>query len=191
MAIAPEARSRWPAGPGYARIANRLLRRCATTPRCAGGVIDLDVAKAGLALFGVDELGLDKVDRAILAALCERFGGGPVGLSTLAIAVSEPTETVEDVYEPFLIQCGLLTRTPEGGWPPPPPGGTSVCRHPRRRRRPVTAATARSGCSSEADRCVGPCGRPHPGDERKRPGAGARHPLPAGPIPAVPAVALF
>ncbi|MGE0729919.1 MAG: Holliday junction DNA helicase RuvB C-terminal domain-containing protein, partial [Acidimicrobiia bacterium] len=65
-------------------------------------------------LFGVDELGLDKVDRAILAALCERFGGGPVGLSTLAIAVSEPTETVEDVYEPFLIQCGLLTRTPRG-----------------------------------------------------------------------------
>ena len=80
----------------------------------AGGVIDLEVAKAGLALFGVDELGLDKVDRAILDALCRRFGGGPVGLSTLAISVAEPTETVEDVYAPFLIQCGLLIRTPRG-----------------------------------------------------------------------------
>ncbi|MGE3360340.1 MAG: Holliday junction branch migration DNA helicase RuvB [Acidimicrobiia bacterium] len=116
VAIAPEGafevarRAR-----GTPRIANRLLRRVRDYAEVrAGGVIDLDVAKAGLALFGVDELGLDKVDRAILAALCERFGGGPVGLSTLAIAVSEPTETVEDVYEPFLIQCGLLTRTPRG-----------------------------------------------------------------------------
>ena len=66
------------------------------------------------ALFGVDERGLDKVDRAILSALCERFGGGPVGLSTLAIGVSEPTETLEDVYEPFLIQQGMLMRTPRG-----------------------------------------------------------------------------
>jgi Holliday junction DNA helicase RuvB len=67
-----------------------------------------------LALFGVDERGLDKVDRAILSAIAERFGGGPVGLSTLAISVGEPTETVEDVYEPFLIQQGLLMRTPRG-----------------------------------------------------------------------------
>jgi Holliday junction DNA helicase RuvB len=78
------------------------------------GIIDAAVASAGLAVFGVDDIGLDKVDRAILAALCERFGGGPVGLSTLAISVSEPTETVEDVYEPFLIQQGLLMRTPRG-----------------------------------------------------------------------------
>ncbi|MEN9286371.1 MAG: Holliday junction ATP-dependent helicase RuvB, partial [Actinomycetota bacterium] len=63
---------------------------------------------------GVDPLGLDKVDRAVLRAVCERFGGGPVGLSTLAIAVSEQPETVEDVYEPFLIQQGLLARTPRG-----------------------------------------------------------------------------
>ena len=62
-------------------------------------------------------MGLDKVDRAILDALCRRFSGGPVGLSTLAIAVSEPTETVEDVYEPFLIQQGLLMRTPRGRVP--------------------------------------------------------------------------
>jgi Holliday junction DNA helicase RuvB len=65
-------------------------------------------------LFGVDDLGLDKVDRAILSAIAHRFGGGPVGLSTLAISVGEPTETVEDVYEPFLIQQGLLVRTPRG-----------------------------------------------------------------------------
>ena len=65
-------------------------------------------------MFGVDDRGLDKVDRAILGALCEQFRGGPVGLSTLAISVGEQPETVEDVYEPFLIQQGLLARTPRG-----------------------------------------------------------------------------
>jgi Holliday junction DNA helicase RuvB len=67
-----------------------------------------------LAVFGVDERGLDKVDRAVLSALCRQFGGGPVGLTTLAIAVSEQPETVEDVYEPFLIQQGFISRTPRG-----------------------------------------------------------------------------
>jgi holliday junction DNA helicase RuvB len=71
-------------------------------------------AREGLAVFGVDGLGLDKVDRSILGALCEQFRGGPVGLSTLSIAVGELPETVEDVYEPFLIQQGLLSRTPRG-----------------------------------------------------------------------------
>ncbi|CAN5508437.1 Holliday junction branch migration DNA helicase RuvB [soil metagenome] len=100
---------------GTPRIANRLLRRVRDYAEVRGdGTVDVDTAAAGLALFGVDERGLDKVDRAILAALCERFGGGPVGLSTLAIGVGEPTETVEDVYEPFLIQQGLLMRTPRG-----------------------------------------------------------------------------
>src|SRR3954468_13782917 len=100
---------------GTPRIANRLLRRVRDYAEVRGdGAVDHDAAKAGLATFGVDERGLDKVDRAVLRALCERFGGGPVGLSTLAIAVGEPTETVEDVYEPFLIQCGLLMRTPRG-----------------------------------------------------------------------------
>ena len=80
----------------------------------AGGAVDLEVAQAGLALFGVDELGLDKVDRAILDALVVLHAGRPVGLSTLAISVGEQTETVEDVYEPFLIQQGLLQRTPRG-----------------------------------------------------------------------------
>jgi holliday junction DNA helicase RuvB len=100
---------------GTPRIANRLLRRVRDFAEVrAAGLIDVDVAKAGLALFGVDERGLDKVDRSILDALCSRFAGGPVGLSTLSISVGEPTETVEDVYEPFLIQQGFLIRTPRG-----------------------------------------------------------------------------
>ena len=100
---------------GTPRIANRLLRRVRDFAEVRGsGVVDQATAAAGLQVFGVDALGLDKVDRALLNALCRRFGGGPVGLSTLAIAVSEPTETVEDVYEPFLIREGLLMRTPRG-----------------------------------------------------------------------------
>jgi Holliday junction DNA helicase RuvB len=100
---------------GTPRIANRLLRRVRDFAEVRGdGTIDADTAHAGLATFGVDGRGLDKVDRAVLSSICERFGGGPVGLSTLAISVSEPTETVEDVYEPFLIQQGLIMRTPRG-----------------------------------------------------------------------------
>ncbi len=100
---------------GTPRIANRLLRRVRDFAEVRGtGVVDRDTAHAGLAVFGVDQLGLDKVDRAILDAICSRFGGGPVGLSTLSISVGEPTETVEDVYEPFLIQLGLILRTPRG-----------------------------------------------------------------------------
>ena len=100
---------------GTPRIANRLLRRVRDFAEVRGtGVVDETAARAGLELFGVDERGLDKVDRALLTALCRRFGGGPVGLSTLAISVAEPTETVEDVYEPFLIREGLLMRTPRG-----------------------------------------------------------------------------
>jgi holliday junction DNA helicase RuvB len=76
--------------------------------------VDRTTAAAGLTLFGVDELGLDKVDRSILAAVCQRFGGGPVGLSTLAVAVGEESETVEEVAEPFLVREGLLARTPRG-----------------------------------------------------------------------------
>ena len=125
---------------GTPRIANRLLRRVRDFAEVTrDGTVDRATAEAGLALFGVDGRGLDQVDRAILSALCRRFGGGPVGLSTLAISVGEQTETVEDVYEPFLIQQGLLMRTPRGrvalpaawehlGVAPPPdtgPGGAS------------------------------------------------------------------
>jgi Holliday junction DNA helicase RuvB len=100
---------------GTPRIANRLLRRVRDFAEVRGdGTIDADVASEGLAVFGVDRLGLDKVDRAILRVVCERFGGGPVGLSTLAISVGEQPETVEDVYEPFLMQLGMLQRTPRG-----------------------------------------------------------------------------
>jgi Holliday junction DNA helicase RuvB len=100
---------------GTPRIANRLLKRVRDYAEVRGdGRIDLSVAQKGLALFGVDELGLDKVDRAILDAVCSRFGGGPVGLSTLAVSVGEETDTIEDVYEPFLLQLGLLMRTPRG-----------------------------------------------------------------------------
>ena len=76
--------------------------------------MDAATASEALQVFGVDALGLDKVDRAILRSLCEQFEGGPVGLSTLAIAVGEQPETIEDVYEPFLIQRGLIARTPRG-----------------------------------------------------------------------------
>jgi holliday junction DNA helicase RuvB len=120
---------------GTPRIANRLLRRVRDFAEVrADGAIDLAIARAGLSLFGVDERGLDKVDRAILAALCRHFSGGPVGLSTLAISVGEEPETVEDMYEPFLITEGLLMRTARGrvatpaayahlDLPPPAPGG--------------------------------------------------------------------
>ena len=100
---------------GTPRIANRLLRRVRDFAEVrADGVITSDVAEAGLKLFGVDNRGLDKVDRALLAALCGQFTGGPVGLSTLAISIGEQPETVEDVYEPFLITQGMIARTPRG-----------------------------------------------------------------------------
>jgi Holliday junction DNA helicase RuvB len=100
---------------GTPRLANRLLKRVRDYAEVRGdGVISTEVARAGLELFQVDALGLDKVDRAVLEATCSRFGGGPVGLSTLAVAVGEAPETVEDVYEPFLLQLGMLMRTPRG-----------------------------------------------------------------------------
>jgi len=100
---------------GTPRLANRLLRRVRDYAEVRGdGTISAEVAKAGLELFQVDQLGLDKVDRAILEATCARFGGGPVGLGTLAVAVGEAPETVEDVYEPFLLQLGMLQRTSRG-----------------------------------------------------------------------------
>jgi Holliday junction DNA helicase RuvB len=100
---------------GTPRIANRLLRRVRDFVEVRGeGTVTREAASAGLDLFGVDQLGLDKVDRAILDALCRRFGGRPVGLSTLAVAVGEEPDTVEDAYEPFLLQRGLLQRTARG-----------------------------------------------------------------------------
>ncbi|MCL1597678.1 MAG: Holliday junction branch migration DNA helicase RuvB, partial [Actinomycetia bacterium] len=100
---------------GTPRIANRLLRRVRDYAAVrADGLVDAATANIALEVFEVDEGGLDKVDRSILDAVIRKFGGGPVGLSTLAIAVGEDPETVEDAYEPFLILEGYLQRTPRG-----------------------------------------------------------------------------
>jgi Holliday junction DNA helicase RuvB len=100
---------------GTPRVANRLLRRVRDFAQVRGdGRIVGEVARRGLELFEVDEQGLDKVDLAVLTTIVRKFGGGPVGLSTLAAAVGEETETVEDVYEPYLMQLGFLHRTPRG-----------------------------------------------------------------------------
>lgn len=100
---------------GTPRVANRLLRRVRDFAEVRGdGTISGDVARRGLELFEVDEEGLDKLDLSILSAVVEKFGGGPVGLSTLSAAVGEERETVEDVYEPYLLQLGFLQRTPRG-----------------------------------------------------------------------------
>jgi holliday junction DNA helicase RuvB len=100
---------------GTPRIANRLLRRVRDYAQVrAGGEIDHNVAQAALELYEVDELGLDRLDRGVLQAVCARFGGGPVGLSTLAISVGEERETVEEVAEPFLVRQGFLMRTARG-----------------------------------------------------------------------------
>ncbi|WP_460819652.1 Holliday junction branch migration DNA helicase RuvB [Nocardioides korecus] len=100
---------------GTPRIANRLLRRVRDYAQVrADGVVTREVARAALDLFEVDASGLDRLDRAVLDALVRRFGGGPVGASTLAVAVGEERETVEEVAEPFLVRLGLLARTPRG-----------------------------------------------------------------------------
>ncbi|RPI25039.1 MAG: Holliday junction branch migration DNA helicase RuvB [Actinobacteria bacterium] len=100
---------------GTPRIANRLLRRVRDYAAVrADGIIDERTASTAMEVFEVDERGLDKVDRSILEAVVVKFGGGPVGLSTLAIAVGEEPETVEDAYEPYLLQEGFLQRTPRG-----------------------------------------------------------------------------
>ncbi|MBN1172807.1 MAG: Holliday junction branch migration DNA helicase RuvB, partial [Micromonosporaceae bacterium] len=119
---------------GTPRIANRLLRRVRDYAEIrAQGVVDRPAARAALRVYDVDERGLDRLDRAVLRALVENFGGGPVGLSTLAIAVGEQPDTVEEVCEPFLLRLGLLLRTPRGrvataaGWGHlglPAPAGT-------------------------------------------------------------------
>jgi Holliday junction DNA helicase RuvB len=100
---------------GTPRVANRLLRRVRDFAEVHGaGAIDAATAGAALDLLEVDHAGLDRLDREILATICERFSGGPVGLSTLAVAVQEEPDTIEDVYEPYLLQRGFIKRTPRG-----------------------------------------------------------------------------
>jgi holliday junction DNA helicase ruvB len=101
---------------GTPRIANRLLRRVQDWAQVHGtpGVADLASTQAALKVFEVDAMGLDRLDRSVLTALCTRFGGGPVGLTTLAVSVGEEAETVETVAEPYLVREGLMVRTPRG-----------------------------------------------------------------------------
>ena len=100
---------------GTPRVANRILRRVRDVAEVRHqGVVTTEVAEEALALLEVDAVGLERFDRELLRALVEKFGGGPVGLSTLAVAVGEEPETIEDVYEPYLLQLGFLQRTPRG-----------------------------------------------------------------------------
>jgi len=109
-AVAVADRSR-----GTPRVANRLLRRVRDYAEVHGdGVVTAQVASAALDLLEVDRLGLDRLDREILRTICGKFSGGPVGLSTLAASVGEEQDTIEDVYEPYLLQLGLIERTPRG-----------------------------------------------------------------------------
>ncbi len=109
-AVAIASRSR-----GTPRVANRLLKRVRDYAEVRhSGIVTGEVAAGALDLLEVDAEGLDRLDREILRAICERFGGGPVGLSTLAVAVGEEQDTIEDVYEPYLLQRGLIERTPRG-----------------------------------------------------------------------------
>jgi holliday junction DNA helicase RuvB len=149
---------------GTPRIANRLLRRVRDWAQVHGaGRVDLSAARAALALFDVDEAGLDRLDRAVLEALCRRFGGGPVGLSTLAVAVGEEPDTVETVAEPYLVREGYMLRTPRGrtaterawthlGFSPPPDAVTQPTLlpvrpddDPGREREPGSAGVGRLG----------------------------------------------
>jgi Holliday junction DNA helicase RuvB len=96
-------------------VANRLLKRVRDYADVReSGVVTAPVAQAALDMLEVDQEGLDRLDREILRAICERFSGGPVGLSTLAVAVGEEQDTLEDVYEPYLLQRGLIERTSRG-----------------------------------------------------------------------------
>jgi holliday junction DNA helicase RuvB len=109
-AVAIAERSR-----GTPRVANRLLKRLRDYAEVrAQGTITAEVAGAALEELEIDAAGLDRLDREILTAICAKFAGGPVGLSTLAVAVGEEADTIEDVYEPYLVQTGLLARTPRG-----------------------------------------------------------------------------
>jgi holliday junction DNA helicase RuvB len=100
---------------GTPRVANRILRRVRDVAEVRhSGAVTLDVAREALELFEVDEVGLERTDRDLLTTIAHKFGGGPVGLSTLAVSLGEEPDTIEDVYEPYLLQLGFLQRTPRG-----------------------------------------------------------------------------
>jgi Holliday junction DNA helicase RuvB len=100
---------------GTPRVANRILRRVRDVAEVRhDGAVTLAIAQEALALLEVDETGLERIDRELLSAILFKFGGGPVGLSTLAVSLGEEPDTIEDVYEPYLLQLGLIQRTPRG-----------------------------------------------------------------------------
>jgi Holliday junction DNA helicase RuvB len=100
---------------GTPRVANRILRRIRDVAEVRhAGIVSIEVAREALELLEVDEAGLERVDRELLSAISHKFGGGPVGLSTLAVSLGEEPDTIEDVYEPYLLQLGFLQRTPRG-----------------------------------------------------------------------------
>ena len=129
---------------GTPRVANRVLRRCRDVAQVRGnGTIDLEAAQRTLQMLGIDSEGLDPTDRKILGMIIDKFDGGPVGINTIAVSVGEEPGTLEEVYEPYLIQQGLLARTPQGrtatpsayrllDLPPPPPSRDPAARHARR-----------------------------------------------------------
>ena len=116
VAITPEAaREVARRGRGTPRIANRLLRRVRDYAQVrADGHIDMEVAKAALDLLKVDRYGLDEIDQKVMLTICDKYGGGPVGLSTIAASIDEQADTIEEVYEPYLMQLGFLDRTSRG-----------------------------------------------------------------------------
>jgi Holliday junction DNA helicase RuvB len=99
---------------GTPRIVNRLLKRVRDFAEVSGGKITIGVASKALDALEVDKVGLDKMDRLLLTTMVEKFNGGPVGIDTLALAISEEVDTITDIYEPFLIQSGFIARTPRG-----------------------------------------------------------------------------
>ena len=100
---------------GTPRVANRILRRIRDVAEVRhAGAVTIEIAREALELLEVDAAGLERVDRELLSAIAHKFGGGPVGLSTLAVSLGEETDTIEDVYEPYLLQLGFIQRTPRG-----------------------------------------------------------------------------
>ena len=145
---------------GTPRIANRLLRRVRDYAQVrADGTITLEVAHAALKLLEVDEHGFDEVDRKLLRTIIDKFGGGPVGLNSIAAAISEEKDAIEDIYEPFLIQIGFLDRTPRGRVATPRAYGYFGLEAPGKGFATVVSGRQRHGTDRPGGRHAGGAGR--------------------------------